>query len=83
MRVSQAFNDAMKPYWSSRVERSVVPNILLKASRIIIPSSMRLEILDKIHGGHGGHGGHQGITLFGGQDSAEKSRIWCNNAELR
>ena len=21
-------------------------------------------------------------TLFGGQDSAEKSRIWCNNAEF-
>lgn len=45
-------NDAMKPYWSSRGELSVVQNVLLKASRIVIPSSMRLEILDKIHEGH-------------------------------
>ncbi|KAL9986784.1 hypothetical protein ACROYT_G000980 [Oculina patagonica] len=51
-----SLNDAMKPYWSSRGELSVVQNILLKASRILIPSSMRLEILDKIHEGH------QGIT---------------------
>ena len=51
-----SLNDAMKPYWSSRGELSVVQNILLKASRIVIPSSMRLEILDKIHKGH------QGIT---------------------
>ena len=33
---------------------SVVQNILLKASRIVIPSSMRLEILHKIHEGHQG-----------------------------
>ncbi|XP_068675566.1 uncharacterized protein [Montipora foliosa] len=47
-----SLNDAMKPYWSSRGELSVVQNILLKASRIVIPSSMRVEILDKIHEGH-------------------------------
>ena len=47
-----SLNDAMKPYWSSRDELSVVQNILLKASRIVIPSSLRLEILDKIHEGH-------------------------------
>ena len=46
----------MKPYWSSRGELSVVQNILLKVCRIVIPSSMRLEILDKVHEGH------QGIT---------------------
>ena len=79
-----SLKDAMKLYWSSRGELSVVQNILLKASRIVISSSMRLEILDKIHQGH------QGITksrerakiLSGGHDSAEKSRIWCNNAEF-
>ena len=47
-------NDAMKPYWSSRGELTVVQNILLKGTRIVIPSSMRLEILDKIHEGHQG-----------------------------
>ena len=53
-----SLNDAMKPYWSRRGVRelSVMQKILLKASRIVIPSSMRLEILDKIHEEH------QGIT---------------------
>ena len=47
-------NDAMKPYWSTRGELTVVQNILLKGTRIVIPSSMRLEIVDKIHEGHQG-----------------------------
>jgi len=42
----------MKPYWSCRGELSAVQSILLKASRIIFPSSMRLEILDKIPEGN-------------------------------
>ena len=44
----------MKRYWSTRGELTVVQNILLKGTRIVIPSSMRLEILDKIHVGHQG-----------------------------
>ena len=47
-------NDAMKAYWSSRGELTVVQNILLKGTRIVVPSSMQLEILDKIHEGHQG-----------------------------
>ena len=47
-----SLNDAMKLYWSSRSELPMVQNILLKASRIVIPSSMRLEVLDKIYEGH-------------------------------
>ena len=31
--------DAMKPYWSTRGELTVVQNILLKGTRIVIPSS--------------------------------------------
>ena len=31
-------NDAMKPYWSTRGELTVVQNILLKGTRIVIPS---------------------------------------------
>ena len=62
-------HDALKRYWSDRGELSVVKGILLKSSRIVIPSSLRLEVLDKQHEGH------QGITkcrerakiLFGGQ----------------
>ena len=53
-----SLNDAMKSYWPSRSELSVVQKILLKASRIEIPS-MRLEILYKVHEGH------QGITKSG------------------
>ena len=46
--------DAIKPYWHYKGELSVAQNMLLKGSRIVIPSSMRLEILDKIHVGHQG-----------------------------
>ena len=63
----QSLNDAMKPYWSNRGELSVVQNVLVKASRIVIPSSMRLEILDKIHEGH------QGITKC---RERAKSSVW-------
>jgi len=46
---------------------SVVQNIWLKVSRIIIPSSICLEILDKIHEGH------QGITKCHKQ---AKNSVW-------
>ena len=42
----------MKSYWSGKGEQSVVQNILLKASRIVIPSFTYLEIPDKIHEEH-------------------------------
>ena len=61
-------NDAMKPYWSSRGELTVVQNILLKGTRIVIPSSMRLQILDKIHEGH------QGIAKC--RERAKRSVWW-------
>ena len=60
--------DAMKPYWSTRGEFTVVQDILLKGSRLVIPSSMRLEILDKIHEGH------QGITKC--RERAKESVWW-------
>ena len=46
----------LKPYWSFRGEISLVRRLFLKGSRLIVPSSMRLEILERIHEGH------QGIT---------------------
>ena len=45
---------SLSPYWSSRGEISQVRGLLLKGSRLIIPSSMRLEILEQIHEGHQG-----------------------------
>jgi len=37
--------DAIKPYWHYKGELPDAQNMLLKGSRIVIPSSMRLEIL--------------------------------------
>ena len=48
----QSIPDLLKPYWSDRGEISVVKGVILKRSRILIPSSMRLDVLDKIHQGH-------------------------------
>ena len=50
----QKLPSLLSPYWSSRGEISQVQGLLLKGPRLIIPSSMRLEILDRIHDGHQG-----------------------------
>ena len=39
--------DTIKPYWSVRGELNIVQGILLKSSSLVIPSSMRLGILDQ------------------------------------
>ena len=59
--------DAIKPYWHYKGELSVAQNMLLKGSRIVIPSSMRLEILNKIHVGH------QGFSIY---RKRAKSSLW-------
>ena len=46
--------DSLKSYWNFRGELSVVGNLILKSTRILIPSSLRLEVLDKIHQGQQG-----------------------------
>ena len=48
--------DALKPYWQTKDELLVVHGLLLKAERIVISTSIRLEMLDHIHNGH------QGVT---------------------
>lgn len=45
-------HDAIKPYWSVRGELTIVQGVLLKSARIVVPSSMRLDVLDKVHEGH-------------------------------
>ena len=47
-------NDALKPYWSARGELTTVHGILLKSTRVVVPSAMKLQVLDKIHEGHQG-----------------------------
>jgi hypothetical protein len=44
--------DAVKSYWRERGELTVVQSLIMKGTRILIPSCMRLNILDKIHEGH-------------------------------
>ena len=47
-------SDSLKSYWNFGGELSVVGNLILKSTRILIPSSLRLEVLDKINQGHHG-----------------------------
>ena len=44
----------IRPHWIDHAHLTVVQNVLLKDTRIIIPSSTRLEVLDKIHDAHMG-----------------------------
>ena len=47
-------NTSLKPYWSEGATITAQRGLVLKDQRIIIPSSLRLDILDKIHAGHQG-----------------------------
>ena len=42
----------LRPYWEKRSHFSVVDDLLLCDERIVIPRSMRLDILNCIHTGH-------------------------------
>ena len=48
--------DALKPYWQTKDDLSVVHGLLLKAERIVIPTAISLEMLDRVKEGH------QGVT---------------------
>ena len=48
--------DALKPYWQTKDDLSVVHGLLLKAERIVIPTAISLETLDRVQEGH------QGVT---------------------
>ena len=50
----QKLPSSLSPHWSSRGEISQEQRLLVRDPRLIIPSSMRLEILDRIHDGHQG-----------------------------
>ena len=45
---------SLQPYWQYRAEITVQKGILMKDDRVIIPSALRLDVLDKIHTGHQG-----------------------------
>ena len=47
-------NDALKPYWSAGGELTTAHGILLRSTRVTMPSAKKLQVLDKIHEGHQG-----------------------------
>ena len=63
-------NTSLKPYWSERatITSNAQKGLHLKDQRLIIPSSLRLDILDKIHAGH------QGIRKY--RERARESVWW-------
>lgn len=46
--------EAIRPYWNYREQLTAQDGYLLKGDRIVIPSSMRTELLQRIHYGHQG-----------------------------
>lgn len=46
--------DTLKPYWNVRYDLSTHQGLILKSNQIVIPPSMRPEILKTIHIGHMG-----------------------------
>ena len=42
----------LKQYWSARGHLSIAKGLLLYDNKLVIPSSMRLEVLNQIHQGH-------------------------------
>ena len=47
-------SEELKPYWSYREELAVINNIMLKGRCIIIPNSLRQQVLDQLHINHMG-----------------------------
>lgn len=43
-----------KPYYNFRDELTVINGVVLKGQRLVVPSTMRKEMLEKIHEGHQG-----------------------------
>ena len=49
-------NRAIRPYWSVRHDIAIEDGVLLVGSRILIPATLRQDILQQIHNGHQGVG---------------------------
>ena len=45
-------NDLVRPYWVAKEDITEENGILLHGTRLLIPSKLRLDILDRIHEGH-------------------------------
>ena len=47
-------DDRIKMYWDYRTDLSLFDGLILKGCQIVIPPTLRREILDRIHTGHQG-----------------------------
>ena len=59
---------AVKPYFSVASELTAQEGMLVRGSRIVVPTTLRLEMLDRLHAGH------QGITKC--RERAQQSMWW-------
>jgi len=90
--IKDKLTSSLKLYWSERASLAVVNNLLVKDSRIVIPSAMRLEVLDKLHEGHQGitkcRARAKGAVWWPGlsreiQDMVSNCRICAKHREVR
>lgn len=51
---SSALNAVLKQYWKDRAMLTVENGLLLRGTRLVIPSAMRDTVLEKVHEGHQG-----------------------------
>ena len=47
-------NPILQPYWQDRHRLTIIDDLLLYDDRLVIPQSMRLEMLERLHEGHMG-----------------------------
>ena len=62
--------EVLKPYYSVLAELTVYKGLLMRNNRIVIPSSLRQDMLNRLHTGH------QGITKC--RRRAQQSVWWPN-----
>ena len=69
-------DDEMKPYWSFRAELTIDTGLLVKGNRVIIPKSLRANMLSILHASH------QGLAAT--LRRARRSVYWPNvNTDVR
>ena len=66
----QDVNEALQPYWCFRDELAVHDGLIVNGSRVVIPTSLRHENLQKLHDGH------QGLSST--LQRARKTLYWPN-----
>ena len=65
----------LKPYWSYREEMAIIDGVMLKGRCIVIPTSLKQQVLDQLHTNHMGR---EKMKLF-----THKSVYWYNiNADI-